>query len=73
MQFDKHETDLYILPETQEERNKIKDVLAIIGSSWFWSWKRSDVEGQAWYGKIFIDIPFGIDLKEDIIFLMKGV
>lgn len=71
MQFDKHETDLYILPETKEERQKIKDVLENHFSTWFWCWALSDVEGQAWHGKMFIDIAFGIDLKEEIIKLVN--
>lgn len=72
MQYDRHETDLYILPETQEERKKIYDILTSIGSSWFWKWSYSNVEGQNWYNKQFIEIPFGIDLKEKIVSLMKG-
>lgn len=72
MQYDKHETDLYILPETIEERKKIKDILETKFSNWFWMGQFSNVEGQAWYGKQFIEIPFGIDLKEGIQSLMKG-
>jgi len=72
MQYDRHETDLYILPETIEERKKIKDILETKFSNWFWIWQFSDVEGQAWHGKQFIDVAFGIDLKEEIISLMKG-
>jgi hypothetical protein len=72
MQYDKHETDLYILPETIEERKKIKDILETKFSNWFWMGQFSNVEGQAWYCKQFIEIPFGIDLKDGIQSLMKG-
>lgn len=72
MQYDRHETDLYILPETIEERKKIKDILEHKLGIYSWVWAKSDVEGQSWNGKMFIDIPFGIDLKEEIISLMKG-
>lgn len=72
MQFDKHETDLYILPETQEERKRIYNLLETKFSTWFWSMAKSNVKGQSWEGKMFFDIPFGIYLKEEIISLMKG-
>jgi len=60
------------LPETQEERKKLKHILDSKFLTWCWTWAKSDVEGQNWKGKMFIEIPFGIDLKEEIVSLMKG-
>ena len=66
MQFSTHETDLYILPETREEKKDLIDLLEKKFPSWKWYFNISDVEGQNWYKKLFIEIPFGIDLKEEI-------
>jgi len=71
MQFDNHETDLYILPETKEEEKNLISILENNFSQWDYYWQYSDVQGQAWYKKKFIKIPFGIDLKEEIINLLK--
>jgi hypothetical protein len=63
MQLSRHETDLYVLPETTKERHDLqmwKDS-AKYGSHWSYS----DVKGQDWYGKQFLEIPFGFDLKKD--------
>ena len=49
--------DLYILPETPEETGTITRYLRHRAISHHWS--HSDVEGQEWYGKNFIEIPFG--------------
>jgi len=72
MQYDNHETDLYILPESEEERQKIIFILENYFVMWDWNWQYSNVKGNSWYGKHFIDMPFGIDLKDQIISLMKG-
>lgn len=72
MQYDRHETDLYILPETMKEEGQIETILKYKFPSWHWHKSVSDVKGQSWYNQEFIEIPFGIDLKEEIISLMKG-
>jgi len=64
MQFDKHETDLYILPETQAERHNIQSFC--ITKQLYYKWSFSDIEEQSWYGKQFLDIPFRIDLINEI-------
>lgn len=70
MQYDKHETDLYILPESKEERQKIIFILENDFVMWNWLWQFSNVKGNSWCGKHFIEIPFGIDLKDQIVSLM---
>lgn len=62
MKTDKHGNgngldDLYILPDDEAESKRITDYLAARNIGFGWS--TSDVEGQEWYGKRFIDIPFG--------------
>ncbi len=74
MKFDKHGNgngldDLYVLPETDKERDKIIAYLKSINHSYEWSF--SNVEGQDWYGKRFLDIPFGECLREEIATLTK--
>ena len=64
MQFSTHETDLYILPETQKERHNLQSLCKT--KKWSYCWQYSDVQEQNWYGKQFLEIPFGIDLKEEI-------
>lgn len=49
--------DLYILPDNDNEAKRITDYLAARGIGFDWS--LSDVEGQDWFGKRFIEIPFG--------------
>ena len=56
--------DLYVLPSSPEEANKIEQYLKQNGRSYQWS--NANVEGHAWYGKRFIEIPFGESLKEEI-------
>ncbi len=56
--------DLYILPNSPEEANKIKEFLKSKNKDFKWS--RADVEGHKWYGKNFIEIPFGMGLEPEI-------
>ena len=49
--------DLYILPDDHAEASRITGYLESKGFSY--SWCQSDVEGQEWYGRSFIDVPFG--------------
>lgn len=49
--------DLYILPDNEQERQRIADYLKSIGIRYEWSF--SDVEGQDWHGKHFFELPFG--------------
>jgi len=65
MEFNTYVTDLYILPQTQREQHNLQNYLQTKKINYEWSY--SDVKGQSWYGKIFVEIPFGIDLKNDII------
>ena len=62
MKFTTHESDLYCLPENETEKatlqRYVKERSAI--------WSMSNVEGQDWYGKTFLDIPFGLFLKAEI-------
>lgn len=64
MKYGTHETDLHVLPETQKERNNLQSYMETkkIG----YCWQYSNVKGQDWYGKQFMDIPFRSDLKEDL-------
>jgi hypothetical protein len=61
--------DLYLLPETEDERKKVKDFLNEKGIE-FTTWY-SDVKGQDWYGKNFIDVIFGEYLKPELEKLME--
>jgi hypothetical protein len=65
MQISRHETDLYLLPETTKERHDLQIFAENCGYK-AWHWAYSDVSGQSWEGKQFLEIPFGIDLKEQI-------
>jgi hypothetical protein len=62
MKFTTHESDLYCLPEDDTEKKLlqkyVKERCAV--------WSFSNVEGQDWYGKTFLDIPFGSFLKAEI-------
>jgi hypothetical protein len=49
--------DLYILPETQAERHNLQSLAKTNG--WNYGWCFSDVKGQDWHGKQFMEIPFG--------------
>lgn len=62
-QISTHATDLYILPETQEERAEIIRQLTELRRSF--TSELSNVEGQSWYGKLFIEVPFGSGLEFD--------
>ena len=70
MKFNNHETDLYILPESESESRRVIEVLDSIPLGYEVS--RSDVKGQPWYGKKFIDVPFCYLWKERIVALMEG-
>ena len=61
MQLSKHESDLYVLPETTKERHQLQ--VWKESSKYGSTWSYSDVSGQCWHGKQFLDIPFGIDFK----------
>jgi len=65
MQFDNHETDLYILPETQKERHNLQSFCETKKISFQWSY--SNIKGQNWEGKQFLEIPFGVCFKDEII------
>lgn len=54
--------DLYILPESEEEKKHIKKVLE--AQMMYYSWTVSNVRGQEWFGKGFFDVPFGEFLKD---------
>jgi hypothetical protein len=69
MRFDTHGNgngldDLYILPENEDE--KVKVVFFLMENHRGFQYSRSNVKGQDWYGKTFIDIPFGESLREAI-------
>jgi len=64
MQFDKHETDLYVLPDSKDEQIKIEQFLK--STKWGWHYSFADVIGNSWFNRSFIEIPFGIELKEKI-------
>jgi len=64
MKFNTHETDLYVLPESVGEKNKVVNFLD--GNKLGWEWSYSNVGGQEWHGKYFIEIPFGCRLKKEI-------
>ena len=64
MQFSMHETDLYILPETTRETNNLQSYCKTKKLAYMWQY--SDVSGQAWHGKQFLEIPFRSDLLKEI-------
>lgn len=48
--------DLQILPRSQEQ---LIEIMAFIkGGDWRPIIYRSDVKGQSWYGRAFIEVPF---------------
>jgi uncharacterized protein YlxP (DUF503 family) len=74
MKYNKHGNgngldDLYCLPETKQESERLIAFLKEINHSYQISF--SNVEGQDWYRKAFIEIPFGESLKDQIIDAMK--
>ena len=64
MQLSRHETDLYILPETTKERHNVQSFFETKKVGFEWSF--SNIEGQSWYGKQFLDVPFGIDYVKNM-------
>jgi len=64
MKTDTHETDLYILPESEQERAAICSFL--VKQKWNYTLERSDVKGQEWYGKTYIEVPFGDVLRTNV-------
>lgn len=56
--------DLYILPDDHAEAERITQYLFSRGMPHHWS--ASDVEGQDWYGRRFIEIPFGEGMESVI-------
>ena len=69
MQFNKHgngkgHDDLYVLPENELEITALVDYANNKGRTL--KWIKSDVEGQAWYGKTFAVFPFGEHLRPEI-------
>jgi len=62
--------DLYVLPSSPEEADKIIAFLENEGMGFQWS--NADVEGHEWYGKRFIEIPFGDAYKGEIEALLSG-
>lgn len=61
--------DLYILPETHEEKNRIREYLNTNKIKFIIA--TSDVEGQAWFGKNFFLLDFGELCKVSIENFMK--
>jgi endogenous inhibitor of DNA gyrase (YacG/DUF329 family) len=56
--------DLYILPNSPEEAQKIIKFVEDCGRAATWS--TANVEGHKWYGKRFIEVPFGMDIEKDM-------
>ena len=55
LEFSSHESDLYVLPGD----NQMKAVMTFIRKKgWHPIISYSDVEGQDWHRKYFIDVPF---------------
>lgn len=68
-QFDTHGNgnglnDLYILPADELEATAIARFLTERGRSFTWSY--ANVRGHDWYGKRFIEVPFGESLAAEI-------
>ena len=56
--------DLYILPNSPEEADKIKEFLKSKNKDFKWS--RANVEGHKWYGKSFIEVMGGMYLEPEM-------
>lgn len=56
--------DLHILPDNEDERNKIQKYLT--DNKFGWDRVFSDVKGQAWYGKWFFQVFFAEKAEKDI-------
>lgn len=54
--FSRHESDLYILPANASQSKLIEAFLKESKISFCLAY--SDVKGQTWYGKKFIEVPF---------------
>ena len=70
-QYDSHATDLYVLPEGPEEAKSLlefirRDIANKYGFKIKHSWQPSNVPGQPWHGKCFLEFPCGIFLKEEL-------
>ncbi len=70
MKITTYQTDLQILPESEEEERKIIAFLTPRINSRILRC-HSDVQGQEWYGKSFLEIPFRSDLKDELIHFMS--
>jgi hypothetical protein len=62
--------DLYILPASLAEASTITLLLALQGRSFSWSY--ANVPGHAWYGKRFIEVPFGEALQSELSVALVG-
>jgi hypothetical protein len=62
MKYNTHASDLYCLPESDKEVKLLQGY----SKKYCGQWSRSNVKGQDWYGKTFLDIPFGTWLKDEI-------
>ena len=56
--------DLYLLPETDQEKDQIKQFLDATNLNYYTSY--SNVKGHGWYGKRFFEIPFSESLLPQI-------
>jgi len=70
MKFDKHGNgngydDLYILPENDEENKAVISFLT--KGKFYFERSFSNIPGNDWFGKSFIDVPFCEYLKMEII------
>lgn len=74
MQFENHGNghgmnDLYVLPECTREFDALVQVIRELRDKvgfFLAAWERSDIAGQDWYGKTFLEIPFGQGFKDAI-------
>lgn len=74
MKYDKHGNgngydDLYILPENNKEQGKVISFLQT--HSLNYSWCYSNVEGNPWHGKNFIEVPFCECWKEALMMYVE--
>lgn len=56
--------DLYILPENDDEQERIFDFL--LEKKQKWSFSYSNVKGHTWHGKRFIVVDFAECLLDDL-------
>ena len=64
MKFTTYATDLQILPESDEEIQQL--VQYCVDNNLAFNRHYSNVKGQDWHSKAFIEIPFRSDLLEEI-------